>query len=532
MANLGKSSLSTPAPWRIGAVLLLLATLAGVVWLLPELSSSSPLLLAGEGRRPGGGERARATPTPIPWDDILVSDPRHEDQSCSVTNEAVVVAGDDVYVVYQYYGLNLAHSTDGGHTFPPATQIHPRGEGAALVRRQGAPPEEQALYVAFDDLGEIYFTRSPDGGTTWLVPVVVDEGPGARFPKIAVDASGTIYVTWVENTQGAADIYFIARSSDGGISWSDPVSIMGANIVNPTAYSLILSDTALNLAGARPNDRVAFTRSTDGGASWSELVRVDDGVPAGSVDLAWDPAGVLYAAWSDTRLFGSGHALTYVARSTNQGASWSAGTRVDDAGDCVQRSRQGTIAVDDHGYLHVALVDGRNYCQEPYYLGWEDIFYTYSPDGGQSWSENEQISDPIPYNYVYYPSLQVSADLVYTTWEGNRPPPSHIYLDLHLPPPFTPIPTATPTPSVTPTPTPSPTASATPEVTLTPTPSPSDTPTPSPPATPTAVASPTGTSATTPSPTASPTVVVTATVTGTPLPEPWRVYLPRMERGP
>jgi hypothetical protein len=249
----------------------------------------------------------------------------------------------------------------------------------------------------------------------------------------------------------------------------------------------------------------------------------------GGMDLAVDPAGVLYAAWGEARIHPP-DTLTYVARSTDGGATWSPGVRVDDAGDCFQSSTSGAIAVDaGTASLHVALDDGRNYCQVRPYYGWADIFYTHSTDGGLTWSRNEQISDPIPYNIPGYCALQTQAGRVYTLWAGDSlDSVRRIWLDIRdsgLPPV-----TMTPTPTPTDTPTPTPTATATPSPTFTPKPTATKT------ATPTATASPPPPATGTPGPTATltatatPGPTATATVSPSPRPPEWRVYVPGVER--
>ena len=427
------------------------------------------------------------SPTPIPWDDIQVNE--HE-ESYFCSNEALALAGEDVYVVYDsgsaWEGIWFSHSSDGGQTFLPSTHIHPEGSKAAIARREGAGPEEEDLYVTFYKGYRVYFTRSPDEGATWLAPLVVYDGAPEEawvgHPKIAVDAGGTIYLTWRKDSGGYHSFY-LSRSGDGGGSWSAPSPITPEPYVvgNWTlSSSLQAAGGVLYFAwnGTRVSTwerEVMFTHSSDGGESWSGPARVDDDeYPARDVDIALGADGTIYAAWGDRRLFGSGHDLTYVNHSSDGGQSWSPGVRVDDAGDCVKASLSGAITVDDTtSSLHVALSDGRNYCHETYYLGWTDIFYTYSTDGGSSWSENEQISNPVFHNYAGDASIQTRAGRVYTTFNGKVSEVdgrAFMWLDIHDPglPPVTaspaPSPTASPTPGASPTSTGtvSPPASATP----------------------------------------------------------------------
>jgi hypothetical protein len=529
-----------------------------MLWLLLIGVVSTPLLAPPASRASlEAFSLATPTATPIPWDDIQVSD---QNGGANCSNEALVVTGENVYVVYDHpTGEYLARSTDGGHSFLPSVAIFEGNNGSlpALARREGARPEEEDLYVTFMALEGLFFSRSPDGGTTWLLPTTVTNITPAMVPKIVVDSSGTIYVTWHHTTYEQYGHFYLSRSSDGGLTWSTPIQIqteLYSVYSRPQMCSLLVQgDTLLFAWVGQPqggSTEVMFTHSTDGGATWSDPVRVDDAVDhtvGVTVDLAIAADGVIYAAWSDDRLFGGGHELTYVNHSTDGGQSWSPGVRVDDAGDCVENSISGAITMDDQNRLHVALIDGRNYCEEPFYFGWTDIFYTYSTDGGLTWSVDEQINNPIPYDGNYRVSLQAGSGMVYTTWTRVGAGPDQIWLDLHDPshptPPPTPTPSPTPlTPTATPTEIPSPTTTPTSPPAATPTPTPSPTSTASATPTPSASATATPIPSASVTPVPSPTGLATPTTSATPGASPtmtppigeWRVYLPRVhvrERG-
>ena len=178
---------------------------------------------------------------------------------------------------------------------------------------------------------------------------------------IAVGPDGTVYVTWdygppgdktTTVQSGGGSGYYTAgefnavvqKSSDGGRTWTQPVSISpdfplggaySAPIVaerNGTLDVLYWQHPTNPATLAVSPGHEYFTRSTDGGATWSTPVAV--GPRAGTIalpvwwidgSLAVDPAGNLYAAW-DTQH--KRRDTAWLAWSTNRGRRWSKPLRV------------------------------------------------------------------------------------------------------------------------------------------------------------------------------------------------------------
>ncbi len=428
------------------------------------------------------------TGTLPPIDDVRVNDC---DNSRPGTNESLQVSGENVYDVYGGCGNGprLARSADGGHSFLPGVELPGFGMSPAVARREGAGVGDTNLYVTFVSQWWLWFTHSTDGGATWLPAQIVrnsePDQTSITIPKIIVDLQGVIYLAWSEQIlNGDGEGYFYTmHSSDDGATWSDPIPINSELTVTPCEQCITIADHngAIYFAwehrpSAAPYEQILFARSTDGGQNWSEPTRIDDGGEARktTVDLAVAEDGTIYASWSDDRIFHGWYILPYIARSTDDGVTWGPGVLAYDAGSCVQHSYPSAIVVDKQtASVHLVLQDGRNYCDAPFYMGWDDIFYTYSTDYGTSWSSNEQISDPIPFNVTCFAAGQSWNGIIYTTWYGADMTPTigpQTWLDVHDPH----LPTVTPTTTGTSTPTPSPTAS--PTVSATPTPSPTSSP--------------------------------------------------------
>jgi hypothetical protein len=141
-------------------------------------------------------------------------------------------------------------------------------------------------------IGKVYAARSLDGGRTWRPPVELlaqpiatffddrgEELPQPQFPNVAVGRDGSVYVTVEGNDSATSGEIALARSRDGGASWTRVTSPgVGAYAFEP-AIAVDARGTVgitwYDLRDDRPGDAaltgdVWFAASTDGGASWRE----------------------------------------------------------------------------------------------------------------------------------------------------------------------------------------------------------------------------------------------------------------------
>jgi hypothetical protein len=178
------------------------------------------------------------------------------------------------------------------------------------------------------------YATSTDGGATFstrLLAIIADIPsplPGATyrndsFPAFAMDGS-TLHVVW-SNWNGAnASIAYI-RSSDGGATWSEPVTISGStgDQLFPwvAAHGAKVYATWFNRAPGGGNTyAISGAASTNGGASWSAPVAVSTaisnvsagnrfGFPTCAASFAGDYSGitvdsngVAHSLWTDVRV--------------------------------------------------------------------------------------------------------------------------------------------------------------------------------------------------------------------------------------
>jgi hypothetical protein len=156
---------------------------------------------------------------------------------------------------------------------PPAA-----GAGSATGHGSGHrhPPRPANL--------SIYLARSADDGKTFSAPRQVNDGPDGpehRFPTVAVDSSGTLYVTWLDKRKESAErpgfsrAYF-AKSTDGGRTFRPNLDVTG-NPVDPICHCCKLAMAIHPTEGlfiAFRNDcsdlrDMFLVHSRDGGESFS-----------------------------------------------------------------------------------------------------------------------------------------------------------------------------------------------------------------------------------------------------------------------
>jgi len=199
-------------------------------------------------------------------------------------------------------------SADGGLSWSAQNQISAAYNNASRGGRQGSvvrtgPNGE--VYVIFEDgdnkLGSQQVALvSLDGGLTFSKKIGISHLtdiaaaiPGSNFrtdsfPSAGVDqTTGAVYVAWSDATGGSGRIV-VARSTDGGQTWSAPTTVstaregyaffQGLDVapngrVDVGYQALIAQDPTTFGTGNAAIDSF-YVSSADGGATWSKPLRV------------------------------------------------------------------------------------------------------------------------------------------------------------------------------------------------------------------------------------------------------------------
>ncbi len=241
----------------------------------------------------------------------------------------------------------LRHSTDG-RVFSEPVRVNLR-ESDATVRNENPPKvavsTQGDVYVCWANerakwKGDIRFARSTDAGKTFSPAISLNSdaaGPpaGHAFQSIAVDRSGRIYATWIDernkkpNDRGAE--IWLSTSEDRGKTFSRDRRILSdvceccrTNLQIDSAGRLFLSYRTVPRLGAMYRD-IVVGRSTDAGKSFKTTSVSADGwainaCPVTGPALCLDSQDQVHVVWFTG---GGNRPGLYHATSADHGSSYS-----------------------------------------------------------------------------------------------------------------------------------------------------------------------------------------------------------------
>jgi hypothetical protein len=301
------------------------------------------------------------------------------------------------------------------------------------------------------------FGFTTDNGTTWTFPGVIEPGVFRSDPVLDVDAYGNFYYNSLTNSptyltdvfksstggsswdngtfaqggdkqwmaidktggMGTGHIYAFwtafysvcspgsfTRSTNSGLNFEDCITIpndpywgtltvgsggvlyLGGSI--GTDFLVVRSLNAQNAGQAVIWD-LATVVSLDGSISYGGFP--NPGGLMGQVNIAVDTSGGsfhnnLYLLCTVDRYSNNDPADIMFARSTDGGTTWSSPIRINDDAGTSAYQWFGTMSVAPNGRIDVVWLDTRN---NPGNIS--ALYYSYSNDGGLTWSQNVRLSD-------------------------------------------------------------------------------------------------------------------------------------------
>jgi len=357
-----------------------------------------------------------------PCEPSICIDPNNKDR---------IVAGSILDKVYT--------SADGGKTWTKNTlksSLGVYGDPVVRANYKGdffyahlSNPKDKA-YASIEFLDRIVIQKSSDGGHTW------NDGSYTlpRSPKdqdkqwLAVDPEdNTIYITWTEfDLYGDADTslhsrILFSKSTDDAASWTDPVilSQIEGNCIDDDqttegAVPTVGPEGQIYVSWSY-DQRIYFDKSYDQGLSWldEDIIVTNqpggwtydipglgrcNGMPITIADRSQSPyRGHIYVNWSDQRN-GSDDTDIWLARSTDEGNSWSDPIRVNDDLPGKQQFLSWMEIDQETGFIYIVFYDRRSTEDEA-----TDVYLGISKNGGQSF-ENIKINSEsfTPNKFIFF----------------------------------------------------------------------------------------------------------------------------------
>ena len=324
--------------------------------------------------------------------------------------------------------ISVARSTDLGVTFGARTEIarHPGTlDTGPDARPQIIGDGRGNLVVAYGFFrdkqwnAQVNVATSHDNGQTFSpVRPVSDDPSSQRFPSLAVNADGRIFLAWIDKRlvaaasrsgqQKAGGSIATAWSTDGGdtfrgerIAYDDSCECCRIAIALDAAGKPVLVFRAIFPGSVRDHAVLEFA-APDGPVTMHRVANDDwkpDACPHHGPALAISGAGTLHVAW-----FTQGQARqgTFYARSEDRGAHFTSPRPVGNPK--AQPGRATLLARGNHVWLAWKEFDGRQ----------ASVMIQDSTDDGRTWSAPRQVAEVT--GYSDHPLLVAQAGRVYLSW--------------------------------------------------------------------------------------------------------------------
>ena len=272
--------------------------------------------------------------------------------------------------------------------------------------------------------------RSTDGGVTWANPVTAGNAPGTFWDKTWIGCDswpqsphyGNCYIEFDDNS-GGNDVTMVT-STDGGLTWGSLHSIGGSGL---GGQPVALPNGTVVVPYTANYSAVEAAVSTDGGNTWSnhfaasQISTGDQGMrdpPMPTAEV--DSSGRVYVAWSDCVFETNCNANDIVMTTSTDGVSWTPVVRIptDPLNSGVDHFIPG-LAVDPNTGGNSAHL-ALTYYYFPSGSSQLNVGFSSSIDGGASWTPGRSIAPPMHQEWVAFTNQgYMVGDYISTSFTGD-----------------------------------------------------------------------------------------------------------------
>jgi hypothetical protein len=223
---------------------------------------------------------------------------------------ALTISDLDIFLLFTYADSSirfcLKKSTDMGVSWTPSDELFQvqSSEGMDLLNRGDTLLLLWSAVYSWQDLMELYFCRSTDGGDSWSEIQLLStfDSSGSQNPCLALNERGELAAVWTDFKYSShmftGDV-FVRYSSDLGETWTAEQSLTDDHLAAfPRA---VWQGDSLHLSWEdyfQDPGNISYMRSTDNGLTWQPREAVDDtsadsfypgvALTPGKVHLLWD----------------------------------------------------------------------------------------------------------------------------------------------------------------------------------------------------------------------------------------------------
>ena len=332
-------------------------------------------------------------------------------------NGILYIVFSDYRYHFPYGDISFSSYTNGGDNWSENVKITDSCFHHARFCNMDIDTSGNIYVVWYEEVGtyELLFTKSEDGGESWLMPNVRVNDDAAYYPeapKIAVGEDGTIYVAWIDEREGNFHFKpYFTKSTDGGETWLQP----NIRVDDPPTYCSDLDiavdrDGVIYVAWVDWGSDLRCSRSIDGGFSWSQSVRVnnDDINVVGGNSLLAGEGGSVYLTWYGRHRDWA----IWFAKSDDYGETWIPPVMVNSDTTC--EYDWPSLAMDETGRLHIVYRVAPDQGQ-PFH----NLYYTFSTNDGLSWAESVPVMDSGPHYQAWFPKIVAKGNNVFIAWDGK-----------------------------------------------------------------------------------------------------------------
>jgi len=265
------------------------------------------------------------------------------------------------------------------------------GEIQNLSNSSGTPSNEQSFvaegdtyYVVWNQWGDIMFSMSENAGEDWSSPETVYSAfdYGGTYPVIAVSGDDVL-IAYFRNTGSASQI-FMVKSDDGGQTFGSEQQITTSSN-NTQTPQVVAEDGVFYLAYEQRDEdynyQIVFQKSPDVGESWTDPVMLSDSdAPSRWCSIDVDNSAV-YVVYNDQTGENYDDLDIFFTKSDDGGDTWSDTENISNNQE--YNARMTAKVLDDMLYVASSTNDGVQ----------TDIRLYRSDDLGANWLEPVEITD-------------------------------------------------------------------------------------------------------------------------------------------